>query len=305
MNPDLLSAYASMAFIGVLALALLAHLSQIAGPNRLLHLVYAATAAGLIYLFGSAAFGWKFVPREIWLGIYAFLFVVVAAIAAIRHARNGDAGFVWGPLLFQQLAMAYVWAPMHYWKPPLSALLLLYFLLELWGWVKGREEIVDAAKEDSHRPPLFPPKRTRGLSEFALAGVAAALVYVFAAGTGTVPVPPTPTEETASAEGTPDHPETEAAAQTATTEPRDAATAEAAVKEPEAPAKAAEPSAKPAPAAESSYTALAGDTLKSIAKKVYGKADKWRAIAAANPDIKPGGKLRKGQVVKLPEPPKL
>jgi LysM repeat protein len=303
MNPDLLSAYASMAFMGVLALALLAHLSQIAGPSRLLHLVYAATAAGLIYLFGVAAFGWKFMPREVWLGLYVTLFVVVAAVAAIGRVRKADAGFPWGTLLLQQAAMAYVWSPLNYWKPPLSALFLLYFLVELFGWLKGREQVVDGKAEDGRRPPLFPPKRVRGMGEFALAGVAAAMVYVFAVGTGKAPVPPAP-EEHASAEPTASEPAPEAPAPTpAAEEPTTATAPEAAAKEPEAAAKEPAASTGPAAAPVDSYTALAGDTLKSIAKKIYGKAEKWREIAAVNPGVKPGGKLHKGQVIKLPEPP--
>ncbi len=59
------------------------------------------------------------------------------------------------------------------------------------------------------------------------------------------------------------------------------------------------------PAKADVYTVAAGDTLKSIAKKLYGKPEKWRAIAKANPGLKGGYKLKAGQVIiYLPESPK-
>ena len=50
------------------------------------------------------------------------------------------------------------------------------------------------------------------------------------------------------------------------------------------------------------YTARAGDTFKSIAKRLYGATSKWRAIAELNPDLK-SKKLRAGQLVNLPSAP--
>jgi LysM repeat protein len=297
MNPDLLSANISLVFMAVLAAALLAHLSQIAGPARLLHLAHAAPAAGLLYLFGSAALGWKFIPRDVWLAIFLSLAAIVAAVAAFRHFRNGDAGFPWGTLLIQQLATAYIWAPLSFWKPPLSALLLLYFLLELYGWLKGREATPET-EVDSRHPPLFPPKRVRGVREFALIGAAAAMVYVFAAGTGRAPV--VSTEAEAPAQSEPATAETGAGESAETP----AGEADGAAKEAAREAAAAkEPSAASSASVEKVYTALSGDTLKSIARKLYGKPEKWRDLAAANPGVKPGAKLRKGQTIKLPEPP--
>lgn len=307
MNPDLLSANVSMAFMAILSAALLAHLAHLAGPNRLLHLIYAVTAAGLIYLFGTNAFGWGFVPRWVLFALYAGLSVAVAAVAGMRQARKGDAGFPWGGMLIQQAAMAYVFAPSGYWKPPLSALLLLYFLLELYGWLKGTEEIVPQARKKDFRPPLIPPRRVRGVREFALAGVAAAFVYVFAMGTGRTPVAPPP-QELATTEQT-----SSEAASTATPETPDVETnAEGgteSAKAPETATTSGAPAETPPPAATASsvpadtYTVASGDTLKSIAKKLYGKPEKWRAIANANPGLKPGARLKTGQAIKLPEPP--
>jgi LysM repeat protein len=300
MNPDLLSANVSFAFMAIIAAALLAHLSQLAGPRRVSHAVYAATAAGLLYLFGTKALGWSFVPREALAALYAALFVVVAGVALMRRGKGGAEEVRWGGLLIEQAAMAYIFAPGNYWKPPLAALLLLYFLLELFGWLKGSEEAASDAGADS-RPPLIPPKRVRGVKELALAGAAAALVYVFAMGTGKAPVPPAPEEqqsaeapvEPAPGSSEPAAAESQSAEATPPAEPAQTA---------EAPAASAAPAAE-APASPGVYTAASGDTLKSLAKKLYGKAEKWRALAAANPGVKPGAKLKAGQVIKLPEAP--
>jgi len=70
-------------------------------------------------------------------------------------------------------------------------------------------------------------------------------------------------------------------------------------------ATAGAPAAPPAPLAAKepeTYTARAGDTFKSIAKRLYGSTSKWREIAKANPGVK-RKKLRAGEVVYLPSAP--
>jgi uncharacterized protein len=47
------------------------------------------------------------------------------------------------------------------------------------------------------------------------------------------------------------------------------------------------------------YVVQSGDTLKGIAKKIYGDARRWRDIAAANPRLGKS-KLKQGQSLKLP-----
>jgi sulfite exporter TauE/SafE/copper chaperone CopZ/LysM repeat protein len=62
----------------------------------------------------------------------------------------------------------------------------------------------------------------------------------------------------------------------------------------------ATPGATPsAPPAAKTYTARRGDTLRSIAKRLYGDEKRWRDIAAANPALNPK-KLRQGQIINLP-----
>ncbi len=67
-----------------------------------------------------------------------------------------------------------------------------------------------------------------------------------------------------------------------------------------------EPSPKPTPvrkdlANASKYTVKAGDTLKSIAKKFYGRSGKWKKIYDANKDVIPESKkLKKGMTLQIP-----
>jgi sulfite exporter TauE/SafE/copper chaperone CopZ/LysM repeat protein len=55
----------------------------------------------------------------------------------------------------------------------------------------------------------------------------------------------------------------------------------------------------PEPAAVQTYTVRRGDTLRAIAKRLYGDEKRWRDIAAVNPSLNPK-KLREGQSINLP-----
>ncbi len=272
MSPDLLSAPVSLVF-AIMAGASLLALLAIAGARRhpALYLTDAAAAAGLLYLLGASAFGWRFLPREALFALYAAVFSGVAATALTRLARDA-VGFPVRTILIRQGAMAYLFAPIDFWRPLLSVLLMGYFLFEAMGWLKGSEAPVPTTGDKDFRPPLFPPKRIRGPREFALAGVGAAFVYVFAMGVNRPPVAPPPE---------PPPQET-----TASEEPTTAAPVEEAK----------------APEAAQTYTARGGETLKSIARKLYGDPAKWRALATANPGLKPASKLKAGQEIRLPEP---
>ncbi|MGN0847006.1 MAG: LysM peptidoglycan-binding domain-containing protein, partial [Kiritimatiellia bacterium] len=49
------------------------------------------------------------------------------------------------------------------------------------------------------------------------------------------------------------------------------------------------------------YTVQEGDTLFKISTRFYGSANKWRTILNLNRTIiSPDGRLRVGQVIKLP-----
>ncbi|PPD46485.1 MAG: heavy metal transporter [Methylocystis sp.] len=57
----------------------------------------------------------------------------------------------------------------------------------------------------------------------------------------------------------------------------------------------------PADARPAIYAVQRGDTLQSVAKKIYGDPKRWRDIAAANPGLRKG-KLKPGRVLTLPAP---
>jgi nucleoid-associated protein YgaU len=50
------------------------------------------------------------------------------------------------------------------------------------------------------------------------------------------------------------------------------------------------------------YTVVSGDSLSTIAKRLYGDANKWRTIYEANTDrIKDPDLIHPGQVLTIPE----
>ncbi len=71
---------------------------------------------------------------------------------------------------------------------------------------------------------------------------------------------------------------------------------------PLSPTMAAPLAPSPPPARVDSYIAVAGDTFRSVAMKLYHNKRRWRDIANANPDLDPNRPLRVGQPLKLPEP---
>lgn len=287
-------------WIAVVGAALLYHLYGLTRPNRMLHAAYAAAAAGLILILGIRTFGWSWMPPSILMWVFLALFCAVAIVAAQRRTRFGAIGAPWLSALIQLGAVAYMFAPALYWKPPLAFLLLLYFAFEVVGWLRGQEEteVIDA---DSRRPPLFPPKRRRGMVEIALAATGAAMVYLLFVGPRAPEAVPE-ASQTAESESVPADSSSEAASkesETALVESPPAESSQTAAA-PEAPA-----SEKPEAAAAATnvtYTVIAGDTFKTIAKRVLGDKQKWRAIASLNPSVK-GNKLRAGQVLKLPDLP--
>ena len=87
------------------------------------------------------------------------------------------------------------------------------------------------------------------------------------------------------------------------TEPPSTATGKepsAAAKPPATAPKVAMEPAKPATASPVTYTIGRGDTLATIATKLYGDPKKWTAIAQANPGLNPD-RMKVGQVIKLPD----
>lgn len=316
MNSNLTSAYAAAFLMAALAAALAFHLSRILGPQRLLHAAYAAAALGLFYLLGATAFGWTFDRQGALLWAYLALFLLAAGIAARRRMTLGAIGLPWLSALIQLGVVAYMFAPDSFRKPPLTAALFLYFIFEALVWLRGREAqepVASPGANDRELPPLFPPLRRRGFAEVSLAAAAIAIAFLLVAGPQAAHIDP----EADSAQQQEPQIEETAASSDATNgeEPASEANLSATDEEPKAasresaPAEAAQasghtPVESPPTAAKDPgiYTARAGDTFKSIARRLYGATSKWRAIAELNPDLK-SKKLRAGQVVNLPSAP--
>ncbi|WP_245433656.1 LysM peptidoglycan-binding domain-containing protein [Methylocystis hirsuta] len=313
MNPNLTSAYAAVILMAALAAALPFHLSRILGPQRLLHAAYAAAALGLFYLLGATAFGWTFDRQDALLWVYLALFLLAASIATRRRMMLGAIGLPWLSALIQLGVVAYMFAPDSFRKPPVTAALFLYFLFEALVWLRGREPQEPAESlgaSDRALPPLFPPQRHRGVAEASLAAAAIAIAFLLVAGPQAAHIgaesesaqqQEQQIEETAASGVTTnsEEPASEAAPsatdEAPKTESRESAPAQAAGHTPvESPATVAKD--------PGIYTARAGDTFKSIAKRLYGATSKWRAIAELNPDLK-SKKLRAGQLVNLPPAP--
>jgi phage tail protein X len=313
MNSNLTSAYAAVILMAALAAALLFHLSRILGPQRLVHAAYAAAALGLSYLLGATAFGWAFSGQGALLWVYLALFAAAGAIAARRRLTLGAIGVTWLSALIQLGVVAYMFAPESFRKPPVTAALFLYFVFEALVWLRGREaqEAVPSEREGRERPPLFPPQRRRGLAEVSLATAAVAIAFLLVAGPQRAHVAAdsesaqqeeqqveqtagneTPSAEESAVEANTPAPEEAAKTGGAVSEPQDAAQVAARAPVEAAPTAARDPGV---------YAARAGDTLKSIARRLYGATGKWRVLADLNPELK-SKKLREGQLVKLPSP---
>ena len=316
MNSNLTSAYAAVILMAALAAALPFHLSRILGPQRLLHAAYAAAALGLFYLLGATAFGWTFDRQSALLWVYLALFLLAAGIAARRRMTFGAIGLPWLSALIQLGVVAYMFAPDSFRKPPVTAALFLYFLFEALVWLRGREAQEPAESReasDRARPPLFPPLRRRGFAEASLAAAAIAIAFLLVAGPQAAHIDPeldsaqqqeAQTEETAASGETTTSEETASEANPSATneapktESRESAPADAPQAAGHTPVESPPTVAKD----PGIYTARAGDTFKSIAKRLYGATSKWRAIAELNPDLK-SKKLRAGQLVNLPPAP--
>lgn len=315
--------YLTLILIAALAAALIFHLSRILGRQRWVHAAYAAAALGLIYLMGAAAFGWAFPGEGALLWVYLALFILAAVVAARRRLALGAIGLPWLSALVQLGVVAYMFSPESFRKPPVTAALFLYFLFEALVWLRGREDepATQGDDDDQKRPPLFPPPRRRGVAEVSLALTAIAIAYLLFIGPRPADVGPgsatagqneqqaeevAATGETAAPEETPATGEVVAGAEPAAED--NAANSGSATKEKPEPAPqvaASEPAPPPASAAVKDpgvFAARAGDTFKSIAKRLYGTADKWRALADANPELK-AKKFRAGQLIKLPSSP--
>ncbi len=252
---------------------------------------WALAAAGLILLASENAFGWRGASHAplFWLSVA----LATAALLAGFLPRRVDGGLA-AALPLAGLAVAF--ASGDGVRALLSGPLLVYFVAVAFDALRGVEPASAAdAAETISRPPLRRPARVRGARELAIAIVAAGLAVQSAAPLLPAPQPP---EEPA----TPEPSDPAAAPEPA--EPAVPPAPESAQESPvAAPAPAPSAGAEEKPADVKIYRAQAGDTLRAIAARLYGRPAMLKALAKANPRIKADARLPAGREITLPVPP--
>lgn len=271
MSPALLSAKLSMAILAALGAALITLVARLKRTDWTSEIVYGVAAFGLIIYFGEAVIDASLIDHTLVMWLYVLAGACLAGAVLLKRVTLP----LWSTLT-PMLAMAYLFAPATYWRSPLTLLLFIWCVFATIGFARGEEGPLVIDEAFPGRLPLRRPPRIRGAREMALASITSALALILGANLFW-PAPPVETPATQE-----DSTETEAQ---------------------EAPAESSQ--SKEAPAEEPvSYTARAGDSFKSIAKRLYRDASKAREIAHANPELKPNAKLRAGQKIKLPAPAK-
>lgn len=268
--------------------------------------VWALAAGGLLLIQAENALGWRGTPHAALSTL--FLALAIGAVLASFFLRRADGGLA-AALPLAGLAVAF--SSGDGLRALSSGLLLIYFIAVFIGAIRGAEpepETAPDAAQTIERPPLRRPARVRGAREIALAIVAGALALQ--SGVTLLPQPEAPTtaETGASPEPEPAEAETAIPAPTETAEPTAQSEAEKPV---ETPAPESNPNAAAAPAAAQAetradpriYLTQAGDSLRVIAVRLYGRPNMLKALAKANPRIKPDARLPAGREIRLPFPP--
>lgn len=265
---------------------------------------WALAAGGLLLLQAENAFGWRGAPHAA-LSMF-FLALAIGAVLANFLPRRADGGL---PAALPLAGLAVAFSAGDGLRALLSGLLLIYFIAVFIGAVRGAEP--ETASDDARaigRPPLRRPDRVRGAREIALAIVAGALALQ--SGVTLLPQPQPDAPATAEPDAAPESAE----ADTASPAPAEPAEPTAPA-EPEKPPEAPTPGSKPDPLAAPSaarpdaltdakiYRTRAGDSLRAIAARLYGRPDMLKALAKANPRIKPDDRLPAGREIRLPVPP--
>jgi len=272
MNPEFFPAKLSMAMGAALIAALAGFIARFSKQAQWRDASYGLAALGLIAYFGASAMGGRFIDHAVAMWFY----LAAAAIITGAYFFNRAAFPLWSTLT-PMLATAYLFAPATIWRWPLTLPLFAFSIFSAVGFARGEEPPPMIDVHNPGRLPLRRPPRILSAREMACAVIAAALALVFGAALFW-PAPP-PVEAPAGQ------------AETISPETADAPTESVETKE----SSVEEPA---------SYTARAGDTFKSVARRLYGDAATARDIARVNPGIKSNAKLRAGQKIMLPSPAK-
>ena len=321
MSAGLISAPLSIALCAALLWALGALVLQSGRKFDGALVAFALAAAGLVLLACETAFGWRGAPHA----TLSWLYLALALISVAANVLMGRAGRVDGGGFAAALPLAGVslaFASGDGVRALLAAPLLIYFVAVAVSALRGVEGAPppDAAEGRMvARPPLRRPPRVRGAREFAIAVIAGALALQ----SGAVLLPPAPQpEEPAANEAS----ESEAAGTPVTGETAEPAPVDPppsssegeeksgadAAPDMKKPGPDVAPDVKPMPDPASAapktvdtriYKTQAGNTLRAIAVRLYGRPTMLKALAKANPGVRPDARLPAGREIRLPAPP--
>jgi len=289
----LLSETPSLVWIAALAAVLLfhcSHLFRMCGDPRWYHSAHVVMLLGMLYMFSGAAFGLHLLPPSAWTLVYvatstAILgWMLISSGTFVQEALGGGARL-------QQVAMIHMWAPMRVWLPLLTFGFVLYFIAEVVAWLANAysklEPLAAAEAHARHSGGSLEPRSVFG--DVCMTIMAASIAYMFVSMQLTAPTIRRPGQVA----------ENRSAAPSGSTP-----TLHQAQSAPAAPPQVAKlpPSPEPGIAASGggkSYKIVAGDTLRTIAKRVYWRVGLLDRIAKANPCLDPRH-WRVGRVIKLP-----
>jgi len=282
----LLSQTPALLWITALLVVLLfhcSHLFRMRGEACWYHSAHVVMLLGMLYMFSAPAIGLHFLPPRAWIIVYVATSVAILGWMLLRLLRRRSLGKLWAVAFIQQVAMIYMWAPMRFWLPLLTYGFVFYFVGEIIAWLANAysklEPLAVAQAHARHAGGSLEPRSVFG--DLCMTTMAASMAYMFLAMQLMAPMPRHLEQLTESGPAAP---------------PELAPPSYVAQPMPEPSSRAVAPPPSRAP---ETYEIVAGDTLRRIAARVYGRADLWARIAKANPGLDPR-RLRVGQVIALP-----
>ncbi|WP_169330685.1 DUF5134 domain-containing protein [Gordonia rhizosphera] len=135
--PGWLTIIASVLLLG----AILHHLPCVirGHGNRWFHLGHIAMSASMIYMYLNMSYrppsswGPTVARAQMWFFVATSALVLIYLISLLIRRRSFS--ILWFLLFAQQAGMVYMWLPMRSWSGLITALVTVWFLLEMLGWL--------------------------------------------------------------------------------------------------------------------------------------------------------------------------
>ena len=117
--------YERAAFVWIAALLFVLifhcrHFICMHGESRCYHFTHVVMLLGMLYMYGSVAFGLDWFPTTAWIIIYVATSAAIMGWMIQQSLRRGSFSNLWALALLQQGAMVYMWMPMSRWIPLVS-----------------------------------------------------------------------------------------------------------------------------------------------------------------------------------------